>query len=251
MISKNDIKYFVSLKLKKNRREEKRFIAEGLKIVIEGLESFYPCELLLVTYEFAESKKQIIKQLNRKNIQIEYINSTDFQKISTTKTPQGILGIFKFDLIKFSPEKEHPSILVYLDNISDPGNLGTILRTCDWFGITEVIISPNSAEYLNPKVIRASMGSIFHLTIYDDVDANAISEMKSKRYKIICSDLDGEDISEFIFPEKSIITLSSESTGPSREIVALADRFVTIPKSGNAESLNVAVAAGIILSRLK
>lgn len=251
MITKNDIKYFASLNLKKFRNQEKRFLAEGLKIVLEGIESYYPCELVLVTYEFAENNEAVLKQLKRKNIRLELVNSPDFQKISDTKNPQGIIGIFKFDILSFNPDKEHPKVLVYLDNISDPGNLGTILRTCDWFGITEIMISPNSAEYLNPKVIRASMGSIFHLTIYDDVNFNSITELKSNGYKIICSDLEGEDLVNFSFPNKFVVTLSSESSGPSQEIISIADKFITIPKIGNAESLNVSVAAGIIFSRIR
>jgi TrmH family RNA methyltransferase len=251
MISKNDIKYFASLNQKKFRKQEKRFLAEGLKIVLEGIESYYPAELILATYEFAESNQKTIKLLKRKNLRTELLSSQDFQKLSDTKNPQGIIGVFRFDKLNFSTVKELPKVLVYIDNVSDPGNLGTILRNCDWFGVNEVLISTNSAEFLNPKVIRASMGSVFHLTVYDDVDFNSLFELKSKGYKIICSDLEGENISEIKFPDKFIITLSSESLGPSEEIVRAADKFITIPKFGNAESLNVAVASGIILSRIK
>jgi len=251
MISKNDIKYFASLNQKKFRKQEKRFLAEGIKTVLEGIESYYPVDLILVTHEFAENNKETLKVLKRKNLRTELINSQDFQKISDTKNPQGIIGLFRFDKLNFSTVKELPKILVYIDNVSDPGNLGTILRNCDWFGINEILISTNSAEFLNPKVIRASMGSVFHLTVYDDVDFNLLFELKSKGYKILCSDLEGENISELKFPDKFIITLSSESLGPSEEIVRAADKFVTIPKFGNAESLNVAVASGIILSRIK
>lgn len=249
MISKNDIKYFASLNQKKYRKQEKRFLAEGVKIVFEGIESYYPCELVLITYEFAENNEDLIKKLKRKNIRVEIINSTDFQKVSDTKTPQGIIGVFKFDKLIFYPSKEHPNVIIYIDNVSDPGNLGSILRTCDWFGISEILISPESSEYLNPKVIRASMGSVFHLTIYDDIDLSIISEIKSQGYKILCSDLEGENLFNFNFPNKCLITLSSESFGPSQEIISLADKFINIPKVGNAESLNVAVAAGIIISK--
>ncbi len=250
MISKNDIKLFASLNQKKYRKQEKKFLAEGVKIVLEGIESYYPCEMVLVSYEFYENNEEIIEQLVRKIIRIELVKSLDFQNLSDTKNPQGIIGVFKYDKLNFSSAQKHPNVLIYADNVSDPGNLGTILRTCDWFGINEILISPNSAEYLNPKVIRSSMGSVFHLTIYDDVEINLITEMKSKGYKIICSDIDGENFFNFKFPNKCIITLSSESAGPSQEIISISDKFVTIPKAGNAESLNVAVAAGIILSRI-
>jgi TrmH family RNA methyltransferase len=249
MITKNDIKYFASLNLKKYRNQEKKFLAEGIKIVTEGIESYYPCELVLVTYEFAENNENLIKKLKRKNIRIELLNSPDFQKISDTKTPQGIIGVFKFEKLIFYPSKEHPNVIIYVDNVSDPGNLGTILRTCDWFGLSEILISPQSSEYLNPKVIRASMGSVFHLTIYDDVDFDVVNKIKSNGYKVICSDLEGENLFNFRFQDKCLITLSSESSGPSKDILSLADKSITIPRVGAAESLNVAVAAGIIISK--
>lgn len=251
MISKNDIKYFSSLNQKKYRNLEKKFLVEGIKILFEGIDSFYPCELVLVTYQFAENNEDIIKQLKRRNLKIEFLNVSDFEKIADTKNPQGIIGIFKFDKLIFNPLKEHSDNLIFIDNVSDPGNLGTILRTCDWFGFNEVLISPNSAEFLNPKVIRASMGSVFHLTIYDDVDYSILDEIKKNKYKIICSDIDGDDLFSFTFPKKFILTFSSESSGPSQEILSIADKFITIPKFGEAESLNVAVACGIIISRTK
>lgn len=251
MISKSDIKYFSSLNQKKYRKKENRFLAEGLKIVLEGIKSKYECEVILVTYEFADKQSDVIKYLKKENLAIELINFHDFQKISDTKTPQGIIGVFKYEALNFSMNKNHSNLLVYFDNISDPGNLGTIIRTCHWFDIKEILISPNSSEFLNPKVVRASMGSIFHLKIYDDVEINVLKEIKSSGYKIICSDLRGENIFNFKFPERFVITLSSESAGPSEELVSLADKSVTIPKFGNAESLNVSVAAGIILSRIK
>ena len=249
MISKNEIKYFVSLNQKKYRLSEKKFLAEGLKIVLDGLESIFPCEVVLITYEFAENNDVLIKQLKRNNVRIEITNSIDFQKLSDTKNPQGIIGVFRYDVLIFSPSQMHPNILVFIDNVSDPGNLGTILRACDWFGISEVLISPQSSEYLNPKVIRASMGSVFHLMVYDDVDYKILNEMKKQNYQIICSDIEGEDIFNFNFPTKYILTFSSESSGPSQQLISLVDKFITIPKKGNAESLNVSVAAGIILSR--
>jgi TrmH family RNA methyltransferase len=251
MISKNEIKYLASLNQKKNRILEKKFLVEGLKIVLEGIDSYYPCEMIICTFEFSESEPDIIKNLIRRNLRVEIINSTDFQKFSDAKTPQGIIAVFKFEKLFFDTSNNHNDKIVFIDNVSDPGNLGTILRNCDWFGINEILISSNSVEYLNPKVIRASMGSIFHLTIYDDVDYKILIEMKRKNYQIICSDLDGINLYEYYFPKKFIISFSSEASGISDELNSIADKFITIPKIGNAESLNVGVASGIILSKLQ
>ncbi len=140
--------------------------------------------------------------------------------------------------------------MVYLDNVSDPGNAGTILRNCDWFGIKDVLMSEGSVELYNPKVVRSSMGSIFHLNIYEDVSPAHLQELKGKGYRLICSDLAGEDLFDFKPPEKCIVVFSNEAHGPGNEIRERADHIVSIRKKGKAESLNVASASAVILSQL-
>lgn len=249
MITRNELKYYSSLSQKKFRESELKFLVEGLKNVTEGLNSHFSCEIILTTFEFAEQHKSLLKEAKRKKIRIETIRSQDFIRISETKSPQGIAAVFKYAKLNFYPDKTESKILVYLDNISDPGNLGTIIRTCDWFGINEILISKNSVDYLNPKAIRASMGSIFHLYIFEELDSEVLADMQSKNFKIICSDLDGKNLFEFRFPEKFVLVFSNEAVGPSEIIKKIADDILTIPKFGNAESLNVAIASGIILSR--
>jgi len=250
MISKKDLKYFSSLKEKKIRSIEKKFIVEGNKTVFEAINSNYPCEIILMTFQFAVENPNVEKILKQRKLNFEIISYRDFYKLADTKNPQGIIGIFKAKSVKISEINSNSKIIVFIDEVSDPGNLGTILRNCDWFGIKDILISYNSTDYLNPKVIRASMGSIFHLNIFNNISYDNIYSLKKTGYKIIISDLVGKNIFNFSYPEKFIITFSSESKGASKNLKSIADESVTIPKYGNAESLNVGVVSGIILSIL-
>ncbi len=250
MISKNELKYYSSLLIKKYRNQEDKFIAEGLKIVEEGLNSSYKCEVVFVTSAFMESFPDVITIVKKKANRIEELKSVEFQKISDTKSPQGIAAVFNKHYPKKKLNDLNDKFIILIDNISDPGNLGTIIRTCDWFGLYNVLISDQSVEYLNPKVIRASMGSIFHLNIYDEIFANDLANLKSSGYQIVCADIRGKDVFSFKSAKKTVIAFSNESAGPSENVKALADDFITIPGKGRAESLNVSSAAAIIISQL-
>lgn len=250
MISQRELKYYSSLLVKKFRLQENKFLVEGLKIVEEGLVSKFYCEAVFVTKEFIDSFPELINKIKTKTDKIIQLKSVDFQRISDTRAPQGIAAVFRKSIPVKSVSELNDKIIVFLDNISDPGNLGTILRTCDWFGINTVLISNQSVEYLNPKVIRASMGSIFHLNIFNEVTESDLKKLKTKDYKIISSDLSGKNIFGFKVEPKLILAFSNEATGPSEAIKEMADDFVTIPKKGKAESLNVSSAAAIILSKI-
>jgi TrmH family RNA methyltransferase len=155
MISLSEIKYYSSLFHKKFRDKEKKFLVEGFKIVNEGLGSNYKNEVVFATSAFMDSYPDLIKKIKIKTNNIIQLKSLQFQKISDTRSPQGIAAVFNIKNPKKRINELNENIIVLIDNISDPGNLGTILRTCDWFGIRSVLISNQSVEYLNPKVIRA------------------------------------------------------------------------------------------------
>lgn len=248
MITKNELKYYSSLLQKKFRREENKFIVEGEKIVLEGLKSNFECEIVICTNQFSEDNINILKELKAKNIRAEIIKNIEFVKLSDTINPQGIAAVFK----KTKPGKiAQNNILVGLEDISDPGNLGTIIRNCDWFGITEIILSKDCAEIFNPKTIRASMGSVFHTNIFEEIDLpEEIKKIKKGGYEILCTDLVGESVYSHKPSKKTFIIFSNEAHGSSGEIKNLADYKITIPKKGKAESLNVASASAIILSEL-
>jgi len=136
-----------------------------------------------------------------------------------------------------------------LDSISDPGNLGTIIRTCDWFGVKNIFLSDNIVDYTSPKVIRSSMGSIFHINIYEDIDAEILSDLKREGFEILCADIEGENVFSYNSERKKVLILSSESHGPSKDFEKISDKKISIPRIGNAESLNVASASAVLLAQ--
>lgn len=248
MISKNEFKYYSNLLQKKFRQHENKFIVEGYKLIMEGIESGRNPEIIITTVPYCESNPAHFNSV--KDFRIETIKSNEFRKLTDTKNPQELIAVFPRTINKFDIKKINNNVLVYLDEINDPGNSGTILRNCDWFGITEILVSEDSVEIYNSKVIRATMGSIFHLNIFEDVGIEDLLSLKKKGYKIICSDLEGEDIFNFAKPEKLILVLSNEAHGPEERILQIADQTISIRKKGKAESLNVASASSIILALL-
>jgi TrmH family RNA methyltransferase len=251
MLSRNELKYFSSLRIRKFRDKENKFIVEGKKIVKEALLSNYKCEIVIVTKQFAEDEKSYIKSIPQ-NLRVETISGLDFGKLKDTVSPQGIAAVFnKATFDKKNIDKAKDGLLICLDNISDPGNLGTIIRNCDWFGFKNIMLTENCAELFNPKTIRASMGSVFHLILFEGISLLNIENLKKRGYQIICSDLEGKDIYTLKISKNSILVFSNEASGPSKEILNLSDKKVTIPSYGKAESLNVASASAIILSEIR
>jgi len=235
MITKNQIKLIKSLRLKKNRIQSGFFIAEGEKIIDELIES-----KLEVVNIFSSSEKY--------NISDYYIpiSSSQLKQISNLKTPNKVLGLFK---IPKSSEIDFNSNIIALEEINDPGNLGTIIRLCDWFGIKNIICSSNSVDCYNPKVIQASMGSICRVNIsYMDFH----KFLDSKNYNTVAADLNGQNLRDFTFSENQIIFFGSESNGLSKTLSSQMDHKITIQRyNDNVESLNLATSVGIILSELK
>lgn len=249
MITKNELKYYSSLLKKKFRDKENKFIVEGKKIIQEAVKSEFLPEIIIVTNTFYEDEREFLEKISIKNIRIEKLKNQEFSKITDTVNSQGIAAVFEKNYI--SKKISDSDCIIYLENISDPGNAGTIIRNCDWFGVKNIILSNDCADIFNPKVIRASAGSIFHLNIFENKDLNFLLDLKNNGYKIFTTDLEGENIYKFNFPEKFIVTFSNEASGPSEELLKITDKKITIPKFGNAESLNVASASAVILSRIK
>lgn len=247
MISKNKLKFYSSLVRKKDRDVHKKFIAEGMKAIEEGLKSSYTCEVVLITAEYENKYEEFPRQYD---VPIETVNEDDFRKLTDTVTPQGIAAVFDYPAGK-DINKIKSQLVVCLENIADPGNLGTMIRNCDWFGVTDVVLSRNCADPFSPKTVRASMGSIFHVNIYDETELTTFLEgYKLKGYKVLCADMVGEDIYKFRAEGNNIVILSSEAHGPSVDVLRLSDHRITIPRYGKGESLNVASASAVILSRL-
>jgi TrmH family RNA methyltransferase len=246
MLSKKIVKYIQSLSHKKFRDEEGVFIAEGQKIVGEFLSS-RNMKCILVC---AEKNWLSENEPGLKNIPSEKIFETDehwLKSISNLKTPNKVVAVFekkKVEEIKNLSGK----ISVMLDDLQDPGNLGTIIRIADWFAIENIICSEDSVDCYNPKVVQATMGSLSRVNIFYTGIENFIQ--KNRKVKIFAATLSGTSI--FKLPEiaEGIILLGNESKGVHGDILKLCSDQITIPRLGHAESLNAAVACGIIVSQL-
>ena len=239
-LSINKLKWIRNLHSKKFRDSEGYFIAEGEKILAEILE-FAPASIFLIvcTQESLEKIKQ------RDPFDIFIASPSEFERVSLLKSPQGILVVLKNTLSEEKLLDQNKSILV-LDNIQDPGNLGTILRTADWFGIDQIYCSEHTVDCFNPRVVQASMGSLFRLIInYGD-----LSEFLSKQtLPIYGALLEGESCFKVKIKESAILIIGNEGSGISKEIITKIQHPITIPRNGNGESLNVAVACGVLLSQ--
>ena len=243
MITKNQVKYIQSLGQKKSRDEENRFVAEGPKLVNELLAAGN-CKLL----QLYALKEWIESNISSKE-QAEVIEVTidELEKISHLTTPNQVIAIVK--KIEWQREPEvRGAISLVLDTIQDPGNMGTIIRLADWFGVKNIFCSIDSADVYNPKVVQSSMGSISRVRVeYGDI----LSFLKKyEEIRIYAAVLDGRDITKMEKINEGIIVIGNESKGITEEVLKFANVKITIPRKGKAESLNAGVATGIILSHL-
>ena len=238
-ISKNQLKLITSLSQKKYRQKHKLFIAEGVKVVNELLKSTFKVDTLFCVDDFSTAIS---------NEKITLISETDLKKISNLKTPNKVFGLFKIPDEK--PLKKIDLILA-LDTINDPGNLGTIIRLCDWFGITELICSKETVDCYNQKVVQASMGSLTRVSIqYLDLAAY----LKETSLPTFIADMNGENVYKTNLPKEAILIMGNEANGISDEIKKLIKNKISIPRFGETqetESLNVATATAILLSEFK
>ncbi len=243
MLSKQKIKDIQTLGQKKFRQQERLFIAEGPKLVKELLDADASMleEVLALKEWITDNEKILVK------ITVTEITETELERISQLTTPNKVLAIVR----QFEEDKEiitKGRITLALDGIQDPGNLGTIIRTADWFGIEQIVCSNDSAEVYNPKVVQATMGSIARVkVIYTDLNQWLVEQ---KDISIYATTLEGEDVTAVKKIKEGVIIFGNESKGISPDILNLATVKLTIPKKGKAESLNAAVAAGVLLEYL-
>ncbi len=248
MLSANELKHLSALKVKKYREDTRLFMAEGVKQVDEGVRSRYHCDLIVFRPDARDEIRDILNIASRKGIRCEEVKARELERLSDTVNTQGVIGYFRMPH-RAAIDTTSP-VLVYLDRINDPGNMGTIIRTADWFGFREILLSPGCVDVYNPKVVRASMGSIFRGAFHQEAGIEELAALKKEGYPVITTELDGTGLKKYQPFEKTIIVLSSESHGVLPELASLADGRVKIPGVKGAESLNVAVAAGIILHKL-
>lgn len=242
MLVKSQVKYIQSLGQKKSRDESGAFIAEGPKIVSELLQEIPgQVQQVLGLKEWLTDHAKLLNGI----VTIE-VSEAELEKISQLQTPNQVLAVLrKFD--KVTEINLNNKLTLALDTLQDPGNLGTIIRIADWFGIEYIICDHDSADQYNPKVVQATMGSITRVKLlYTDL-AGWLAEQKTTIY---AAALEGENITTMKKPVEGIIVIGNESKGISPDILQLVTKKITIPQKGKAESLNAAVATGIILSHL-
>lgn len=239
MLSKNQIKLITSLQQKKYRKQQQLFFAEGIKVIQELLNSNFELEHLFVT-------EAVFPEVSKSKISM--VTEAELKKISALTTPNNCLALFKIP--KEQPIRES-GLIIALDDIRDPGNLGTILRLCDWFGMTQVVCSSETVDIYNPKVVQATMGSITRVNVvYTDLK-QFIMETK---LPVFGTFMDGENIYKTKLPAEGVIVMGNEANGISAEIEKLTKNRISIPRFGDlqqTESLNVATATAIILSEFK
>ena len=239
MLSKNQVKLIQKLQQKKYRNELNLFIVEGKKSIVEFLQAGYRLELLIATEVFGTA-------LNGQPITL--VSKEELRKVSSLKNPDEGLAIFH--------QRQHKGILqegviLALDNVQDPGNLGTLIRLCDWFGIETLICNSQTVDCYNPKVVQATMGSLTRVAVHYVDLAGFLATCALPLYAM---DLDGENLYTTEFPEDCVLILGNEANGISPEVRALADGIVTIPRFGKlqqTESLNVAMAGAIVVSQVR
>lgn len=243
MLSKKEQKFIKSLKVKKYRVREKRFLVEGTKNIRELLSSDFKVELIAGTDSFFDSNEGMVE-----NVRLEVIKADLLAQLGNFKTNDAAIAVVQ--------AKEHQPFTItenkvyfVLDGVGDPGNLGTIIRTLDWFGFDELICSENCAELYHPKVIASTMGSFTRMKVFYE---NLPSLFKQVNFPVYGADMNGENLFEkTIISNPSFIVMGSESQGLSDNIKKHITQYLSIPKFGQAESLNVGVATGILAGYLR
>lgn len=238
MLSKNQVKLIQKLHHKKYRNELNLFIVEGKKSINEFLQAGYTPQLLIATEAFTTNVPQHL---------ITPVSKDELRKVSTLQNPDEGLAVFE--------QPKHKGILqegviVALDNVQDPGNLGTIIRLCDWFGVETLLCNTQTVDCYNPKVVQASMGSLTRVAVHY-LDLAAF--LTTTALPVYTMDLEGENLYTATFPKDCILILGNEANGISSEVRALANVAITIPRFSQhqrTESLNVAMAGAIILSEV-
>lgn len=239
MVSKNQIKLITSLQQKKYRNEHQMFLAEGIKVIQELLQSDFELEHLFVTGALFEDVP-----LSQKTT----VSESEMKRISALATPSPCLAVFK---IPAEAKIENKGLIVALDDIRDPGNLGTIIRLCDWFGVKQLVCSSETVDVYNPKVIQSTMGSIKRVNVrYVDLD----QFISASQLPVFGTFMDGKNVYGETLPSEAILVLGNEANGISKSLEKAIKNRIAIPRFGDiqqTESLNVATATAIFLSEFR
>lgn len=249
-------KALAKLDRKKFREECGVFLVEGKKGVMDALEAGAEVEELVMTDRFVHEQREFCQHTKVRSFfdthKVLSLSDGSFVQLADTTTPQGVLAVVKMPQLALSSLLSGKTLAI-LDDVRDPGNVGTIIRTADWFGIDGLIFAGGADPY-QPKVVRASMGSLFHMPLYVSEDIlEDLKELKSSGFKLVVTRPELADLPSTALPdsEKLCVIFGNESHGTSDEVDALADQAFGLPRFGKAESLNVAVSFGLVMYELK
>ncbi|MGI4020002.1 MAG: TrmH family RNA methyltransferase [Janthinobacterium lividum] len=244
MVSKSQISFLKSLQQKKHRKEHNLFLVEGLKSVTDFLQSdFYTIKTV---YRTPLSESKMLKVSG--NIKFQEVSAAELEKISSLNTPQEVIALVEIPAQqKLEPKTLARKFTLVLDGVQDPGNLGTIIRTADWFGISQIICSEDTVDVYNSKVVQATMGSLSRIAVHY---ANLLLLLPQIKQPVFGAMLNGKNIYQTDFGTEGLILLGNEGNGIRPEIQPLISKNITIPQLGKAESLNVAIAAAVFCNEI-
>ena len=247
MISKAQVKFIRLLHQKKYRSSHLLFLAEGSKIAVDIIDSALKVHKIYATAAWLTENKDILEQ--HQDIEANEVTPEEMEKISALDTPQDVLLLVYIPESKNTGVDKDAKIILVADSIRDPGNLGTIVRICDWYGIKQFFCSEDCAEIYNPKTVRATMGSIGRVeVVYTDIKELIGNDKTHKSY---AATLDGNvNVHKIDKAEPVLLVIGNEAHGVSEEIVSLCDDTIMIPRFGNAESLNASIATAVLVDNL-
>ncbi|HQU72228.1 MAG TPA: RNA methyltransferase [Calditrichia bacterium] len=247
-------KQYTGLHKKRSRREQGQFIAEGMRFCREALDSGWPVAAAFAGEGFAVSDKwePWESELMAREIPITIISDANLRRLSQTEHPQGLVLIMEIPPRNILPAASgSPELVIALDGVRDPGNLGTLIRIADWYGAAALLLSQDCVDPFNDKVLRSSMGSIFRVPVLEGDFFQSLGEYAAAGFQLWATVVDGTEILDEVAPEGPVVLLlGGETSGLSAEVLAMAHRSVRIRGYGAAESLNVAVAGAVCAERL-
>lgn len=244
--SNKTYKFIKSLTTKKGRTESGCYSVEGIKSVGEAIASGERLRLVAVNEALTEKCAEALREAQKRGIDIYAVSDKLFAAMCDTKTPEGIMCVVE---MRRDNAAVCDGMYLYCDGVADPGNAGTLIRCADAAGAGGVVFSAGSVDIYNPKTVRATMGSLFHMPVYTDRDGKFADKMKKLGYRVIAGALtsDAKDYRQVQYPKNTVIVVGNEANGISEEVLAKSDETVIIPISGKAESLNAAVAGSILM----
>jgi len=243
--SKNNnlFKEIKKLKEKKHRIKSNKYLIEGLRFVEEAIKSKVSIDSIIFTESFKEKNPDLFLKINE-NIKLIQMNEALLKQLCSTENPQGIVGVINMQ----NKELKSGELVVLVDKVQDPGNMGTIIRTAHAAGAAGIVMTKGTVDIYNDKTLRSTMGSIFYIPIVEDDSLDFVKSLKKEGYKLVVSSLQGKNnFFEENLQGKVMIAVGNEGNGVSNEVYDIADIKVKIPMPGEAESLNVAVATSIMI----